>query len=37
MSGKSERDQATAIQLAGERSTLLNDINPGYLRDNPLI
>jgi hypothetical protein len=27
--------QATAIQLAGERSTLLNDINPGYLWANP--
>lgn len=29
--------QATAIQVAGERSTLLSDINPGYLSANPLI
>lgn len=29
--------QATDIQLAGERSTLLNDINPGYLSAKPLI
>jgi len=28
---------ATAIQLAGERSTLLSDINPGYLSANPVI
>lgn len=26
-----ERDQATAIQLAGESSTLRKDIKPGYL------
>lgn len=26
-----DTNQATAIQLAGERSTLLNDINPGCL------
>lgn len=29
--------QATAIQLAGERSTLLSDIKPGYLSANPVI
>lgn len=32
-----ERDQATAIQLAGESSTLRKDIKPGYLWANPLI
>ncbi|MFS8031207.1 hypothetical protein Hanom_Chr17g01543101 [Helianthus anomalus] len=26
--------QATAIQEAGERSTLLNDMSPGYFLDN---
>lgn len=34
---KRMRYQATAIQLAGERSTLRNDIKPGYLWANPLI
>lgn len=35
--GQKKSYQATAIQLAGERSTLLKDISPGYLWAKPVI